>query len=419
MDFVRKHKEWVALVLIFSLHLFLRFYQIESRNPFGFDQVDNAWAAKNIIIDHKFPLLGPFIKGASSGIRLGPLYYYFITSFYWVFNLDPFASGVFAGITSIFTFFVLFYVTQKLFSTRIALLAVFINTVSFSGIFFDRVQWNVNFIPSISLLIFYFLYKVVTGNERYLIFLAIAIGFFFHIHLTAIFFPLIILLALPFFPKTHKTLKYTLIALPFFLIWLVPNAISLLQSKAEQSSQILRYFNTYYHGIHLKRIFQLLGDALIQFEPYFTFSALKSLKFILLPLFFFIYLYESLSRKRLILSYLMLLWFLVPWFVLATYSGEISDYYFSINRFLALIALSYLIFRLFEIKSIILKICIIIFAFYYSLFSLQKFFSSSNIGLDIHSKEVKEAIRNGKVIEFKEGDPDSYLYYIYTRKKDK
>ncbi len=50
--FIKAHKWEVILVLIFLFHLFLRFYQLESKNPFGYDQVNYAWAAKNSIVDH-------------------------------------------------------------------------------------------------------------------------------------------------------------------------------------------------------------------------------------------------------------------------------------------------------------------------------------------------------------------------------
>src|SRR3989338_9037397 len=96
-----KNKFLTVVLMIFILELFLRFYQIDQRSPFGYDQVDNAWAAKNIIIDHSFPLVG-FVAKGNSGIYIGPLYYYLISIVYFIFDLNPISSCVFAGITSIF-----------------------------------------------------------------------------------------------------------------------------------------------------------------------------------------------------------------------------------------------------------------------------------------------------------------------------
>src|SRR6266568_2669914 len=119
--FLWKNRKWIILFLIFGLELFLRFYQIEERNPFGSDQVDNAWAAKNLIVNHRVPLVGMVAKG-NSGFYIGPVYYYLISIVYWLTNLDPIASGIFAGITGIFTFWVIFFVTRKLFSFSTALI---------------------------------------------------------------------------------------------------------------------------------------------------------------------------------------------------------------------------------------------------------------------------------------------------------
>src|SRR3989344_3334081 len=109
LKFIFKNKIFLLVFIIFLAHLFLRFYQIDTRSPFGYDQVDNAWAAMNIIVNHKFPLLGFQAKG-NSGIYIGPIYYYFISIFYFVTNLNPIASGIAAGVTSIFTFLTLFYI---------------------------------------------------------------------------------------------------------------------------------------------------------------------------------------------------------------------------------------------------------------------------------------------------------------------
>lgn len=408
-------KIFILFLLIFSLLLFLRFYELDTRNPFGWDQVDNAWAAKKIIVDHEFPLVGMVAK-QNSGIFIGPFYYYLIAFSYWIFNLNPIASGVFAGAASIFTFLVLFYVTKKIFSVEVGLIAVFINTVAFSGIIFDRVQWPVNFIPAISLVIFYSLYKIIMGKPGYVILLAIALGFSFHIHFTSIYFPIMIFLSVIFFPKTKEMFKYFLIALPIFVVWLIPSIIALLQNQ-QHGSNILQYGNSYYHGFHLRRVLQLVNDAFIQFEHFLTFSILKPLKFILVPLFMFVYLFKSLSKEKVILCYLIGVWFIVPWFVLSTYSGEISDYYFSSNRFIVVIIIAYLLAKIFSLKSWIPKIILSCFLIYYAVFNINNFFSYREGGIYERSKKVIKAIKEGSEIGFHEGVSESYLYYYYMRKK--
>ncbi len=411
-----KNKFFIVTILIFILDIFLRFYNIEGMNPFGYDQVDNAWVAKGLIQDGRWPLVGMVAKG-NSGIFIGPAYYYLISLFYWVFSLDPIASGIFAGFSGIFTFWALFYVAKKIFSYQVAIIAVFINTVAFNGIIFDRIQWPVNFIPGISILIFYFLYKVITGNPKYIIFLSLAIGFSFQIHFTSIFFPIIVILSLPFFPRNKETIKYILISIPLFLIWLVPNVIAQIKQGNSQTSNLSNYLATYYHGFHLRRVMQLVGDGFIQFEHYFYFKILKFLKYLLPPLFIVLYLYKNRSREKVMFCFLMVLWFLIPLLVFSTYKGEISDYYFSVNRFVTLIIISYFFSLIFNIKNIIPKIIIILLLGFYAYFNLIGFFTRNDTTLHDRRINVLEKINKTMRIEYTEGDPESYLYYYYMNKK--
>jgi 4-amino-4-deoxy-L-arabinose transferase-like glycosyltransferase len=410
-----KHKYALILIAIFASEIFLRFYQMDIKNPFGFDQVDNAWAVKKIIVDHTLPLVGMVAKG-NSNIYIGPFYYYMIAAVYWIFNLNPIASGVMAGLTSIFTFWVIFYVAKKMFSMEVALFAVFINTFFLPGIMFDRVQWPVNFIPSISLLIFYVLYRITLGDVKKIIALALLVGFSFSIHFTSIFYPVIIILALPLFPRNRDTMKYILLSLPLFLVCLIPNIIYQLQQKSG-GSNFAAYLHDYYHGFHLTRIRQLTGDALIQFNAYSFMDKFVPLKFIILPVFYLTYLYKSVSRSKIIFCYLVLLWFIVPWFIFAAYSGEISDYYFSINRFIALLIVAYFFGRIWTIKNIIPKLIILLALGYVVFVNVGSFLQYKDNGLAQREKNVLQVINKGGWIYNAAGVPEAYIYYYYMQQK--
>lgn len=411
------NKVLILFTVLLILSVFLRFYQLDTRSRFGWDEVNNAWAAKNIIVNHEFPLIG-FQAKVNSGIYIGPYYYYFAAIAYFFTGLDPIASGIIAGITSIFTFLTLFYISRKLFSVNVALIAVFLNTVSVFAINFDRTQGSVNFMPSVALIIFFSLYKIITGSSKFILLLALAFGFSLHIHVTAIYFPIIVFFLLPFFPRTREMLRYICLSIPIFLFFLFPIVFAFLQNTG-YSSNAINYGYTYFHGLHLKRVMQLANDAFIQFEPYFNYSnVIRNLKFILIPLFMLLYLYKNISKNKLLFCYLVLLWFIIPWLVLSVYSGEISDYYYSANRFIALLIMSYLVSETFRSRNIIVKVTIITILIFYMVFNLQKFFLSTVID-NLKDKEISvlDAIKEGKEIGFYEGVSDSYLYYYYMRKK--
>jgi hypothetical protein len=278
------------------------------------------------------------------------------------------------------------------------------------------VQWPVNLIPPISLLIFYALYKITLGDVKKIIPLALLVGFSFSIHFTSIFYPIIIILTFPLFPRTKETLKYLLLALPLFLIWLVPNVVYQIQQKSGGSS-IAVYLQTYYHGFHLTRVRQLTGDALIQFNAYAFLDKLTPLKFIALPVFFLLYLYKSFKRETLVFCYLVLLWFIVPWIIFTMYSGEISDYYFSISRFIALLIVAYFFARAWMVKNIIPKAVVLAVLIYIGITNFLIYFPHQDNGLKAKEQNVLQAISQGRRIEWQQGVADSYLYYYYMRQK--
>ncbi len=408
---LKKPSFWI-LLLIFAFELFLRTYQINIKFPFGYDQVDNAWAAKNIVFNHWFPLVGMVAK-ENSGVYIGPAYYYFISLFYWLFNLNPAASQVISIVSALFTFFTLYYVVKKLFSTEMAIIAVAINTFNFHTIVFDGIQWPVQILPAVSLIIFYLLYKVLLGEVKKIIPLAIMVGIAFNLHFTAIFFPIIIILSLPLFPRTKETLKYIVFGLPFFIIWLIPNIIYSVTNMTANSTAT-SYFSTYFHGFHLVRMRQIMGDALIQFNPYLLNDRISSFKLILLPFFFVVYLYKSFNSESKKFLYLVFLWFMVPWIIFTTYSGEISDYYFIINRFIVLIILSYFIFRVWNFKYLFAKGLVVITLIVYCYIGVTTYLPYKDEGnFAKREKTAMLAVEQGRRIQFQVGVPESYIYWYY------
>ena len=417
MKHLLKKKELLLIVLIFLAFLFTRFYQLEERSEFRWDQVDNAWAAKDILIDGKLPLVGMVAK-QNTGFFIGPLYYYFITPFYWFFNFDPIASAVIGRMTSVITFVVLYLVTRKIFGTTTALLSIFLYAVSFVVINADAYQWPINFIPIVSLLIFYFLYRVVSGNEKDIIPLAIFTGLSFHLNFTAVFFPIIILLSMPFFPRTKKTLKYLLIGLLFFVLFLVPNILYELQNKGTSTSHMFSYIDSYYHGFHLRRFFQLASLAFIEYKAFFSVLKVEWLGFLVLPLFGISLWFSEIQKKGLVI-FLNLLWILVPWGVFSLYTGEITNYYFSLSVLIVLVSVAFIMATLLESKNLTFRIGAVLLVIVFTYVNINKFFSSGIQGIDYHKEQVKQAIDAGKKINFTQGDPQSFIYYIYKERPER
>ena len=406
----------ILFLFIFFLFIFLRFYEIEGRSQFHIDQVNDAWVVKNFIIDGKIPLLGTPAR-LNSGIFMGPFYYYYLSGFYYLTNLDPVASGIASGVAGVVTLITIFFVARKLFSTKFALIAILIYTVSYAAISADRIQWTVNFLVPVSILMFYALYKVITGSEKYLLLLGIVLGLSFHVHFTSVFYLLIILLSLPFFPRTRTSLKYLAYGIIAFLIIMLPSIIHMTVNRG--GKDLISYLSMLYHGLHLRRVMQLTSDAFIQFEQILFFPQLKILEFFLLPLFGFVFLKEKLSRNRILFIYLAALWFLVPWFILSLYSGEITDYYFLIGRPIVILVLSYFLFRLIAHPLPMLKVMVAVIIIGYAYTNIYKFLTFEQRALAYYKIETIRRVNAGEKIEFFEGSPESYLYYLYKERYER
>jgi hypothetical protein len=209
-------------------------------------------------------------------------------------------------------------------------------------------------------------------------------------------------------------IKYLFLSLPIFFIWLLPAILIFLSKSNHYLSNSVIFSNTYSHGFHLRRFLQLANDAFIEFP---SFQSLKFVRFIFLPAFFLTYYLKNPKRSSIIFFYLISLWILVPWIALSLYSGEITNYYFSLSMPITFIILSYIITSLIELKKLFINFAIFIFGIYFSFVNISAFFNTNFPGLSGSRIYVKSMIRNGKMVPFVGGDPASYLYYFYTRKK--
>jgi 4-amino-4-deoxy-L-arabinose transferase-like glycosyltransferase len=401
----------VILGFIFIAFLILRFMQPETRAVFGWDQVVNSWVVKDMILAGKRPLTGMVAK-MNTGFYIGPAYYYLLAPFYWVFRLDPVANSYFAGTIAVMTFSALFWVTRRLFDRKTVLIALFIYTFSSNVIRFDRIAWPVNLIPLTSLLAFYFLYRVLRNELKFLIPLALTIGFAFHTHFTAVYYVMIVFFSAPLVFRQPGGLIRSFAALPFFLVWLVPNLISETGKGFSATQNMAYYLNTFFHGLHLRRVLQLTNDAFIEFEANLFFRYLKPLN-ILIPAIFSGLLLRSLRPDRKILLFIFTLWFGVPWLVMSLYAGEITNYYFSITRPVAVIVIGYVLSKVFVVKNKLPSVILVIFAVYWSYANILHFLGNTESDLVKNREEAKKAIREDKKIEFVEWEAKSYLYEVY------
>lgn len=405
------------LTILLIGFIFLRFFDLEGRMQFTWDQVSNAWVMKDMIVEGKFPLEGMVAK-LNSGIRIGPAYYYLLFPFYRIFDLDPIASAVFAGFVSLGFAAILFYSVKRIFSTDVALISLAIWAFSSRIIMHDRIAWPVILLPLTAVVVYFSLVRIIRGESRYLVLLAGALGFSLHVHFTAIFLFINAICILPFTVRTRGFWGYAAKSIPVFFIWTIPWVMAQLKMNFTGASGFASYIQTYYHGLHFVRVMQLVPDALLEFGAVIGISWLSQiLIYTVLPLFLFIYYRLHKTREGLLTGLLTALWFIVPLIVFSLYRGEISDYYFTVTRPVAVMIYAYLTVVMAG-RGPMMKIALGLLWGYIFYYNIQTYLTN-NYGNHVPQlrAQVLEAIGKDRRLEFTEGDPKSYLYYYYAEYK--
>src|SRR3989304_6378772 len=234
-------------------------------------------------------------------------------------------------------------------------MSVYIFAVSATSIAFDRIPWPVVLIPVVSLLVFYLLYRAVTFDARALIPLGFVLGFSFHVHFSSVFYIPILLFAVPLLPRTKKTLISGVIGCALAILWFLPVITAGVVQNVGSYHNFFTFIGTYYHGLHLRRIMQLFGDAFIQYETILSGMPIARYGAMILILFGLSYIRRNVRRERVILLYFVSLWFAVPLFTMSLYGGEISSYYFSITRPLVFMSLGYLCWFIYEHSPVLFR----------------------------------------------------------------
>src|SRR5258706_1167643 len=149
-------KSNLILLGIIILAAFLRLYRIRDYLTFLGDEGRDVLVAYNILHGH-LTLLGP--TSSVGGFFLGPIYYYFMAPFLWIFQYDPVGPAVMIAILGIATVWLVYKIGSEFFGTKAGLIASFLYSISPLVISYSRSSWNPNPMPFFTLLTLYFLYK--------------------------------------------------------------------------------------------------------------------------------------------------------------------------------------------------------------------------------------------------------------------
>lgn len=312
------NSKFIPIIILVIVALFFHSYQIRDRYTFDWDQEDDATKVMEMIENFKPRLIGPRVAN-ESGFFVGPFHYYFLTPFYAVLNGNPYAGALAAILVAVFTAVGMYLIFSKIFNSKIAF---------FSALFYAAapsvISWNVMYTPLLSLVILYFCYLLLKGNQKIFPYLIFVYSFSFTTHLVpaSLILPIIITLIVSRF---HPSFKQIILSIILFIIPLLPliifdlkhDFINILSLKNFIFSSKQSFDNPPY--LFLRSFWRSLNPFYLSNPVHIIISRILCI---------FISLFEIVKTKNSKLQLLFLTWFLGPLIILSFYHGNIPEYYY-------------------------------------------------------------------------------------------
>lgn len=188
--FLSKHFDKILIFLILIIAAFYRFYRIEDYMTFLGDEGRDVMIVYKILHGN-LTLLGP--TASVGGFFLGPIYYYFMAPFLWLFNYNPVGPAIMVALFGIATVWLIYKIGKEFFGTSVGLIAAGLYSISPLVVIYSRSSWNPNPVPFFSLLTLYIIYKAVKNNNGKLFALSgFIFGILMQLHYLALFIGVII-----------------------------------------------------------------------------------------------------------------------------------------------------------------------------------------------------------------------------------
>lgn len=169
-------KFW-PIALLITLTFLLRIYNLEKLFYFTYDEEIPAFIGRRLILWHHIPLIG----GATPfGFHLAPYFYWFYSALLLLGKLNPLIWGLGSAIISIITTLLIYKVGLIIGDKKVGITAAILWTFSLLVNIYDRHLWALFWGPLISLLVIYFLFKIISGKAHAIFPLAIIIAIAIH-----------------------------------------------------------------------------------------------------------------------------------------------------------------------------------------------------------------------------------------------
>jgi len=232
-----------TVFIILILGAYLRLYKIGDYLTFLGDEGRDVLVVKRMIVDHDLVFLGP--TASVGGFFLGPMYYYFMAPFLYLYKLDPVGPAVMVALFGVLTIYLVYYVGKKMFHTGVGVIASLLYALSPVVIAYSRSSWNPNLVPFFSLLLILFLWRFYTNKRiQDLVVIGIIWGFGIQFHYLFSFLILFSLLWILFIRRSIHVVKDIIILGFSSLIPLLPFVLFEIRHGFPNTRSLINFFAT-------------------------------------------------------------------------------------------------------------------------------------------------------------------------------
>lgn len=177
---------YMPIISILLIGAYLRLYKISEYLTFLGDEGRDVLVVKRMIVDGKWTLLGP--TASVGGFFMGPIYYYFMLPFLWLWKLDPVGPAIMVALFGIVTIYCIYRIGERMFGNHVGLVASSLYALSPIVISFSRSSWNPNIVPFFSTLLFYLCWYIIEKKAyKQLFWVGLILGIGIQLHYTFLF----------------------------------------------------------------------------------------------------------------------------------------------------------------------------------------------------------------------------------------
>lgn len=151
----------ISLLIIFGA--LSRFLRTKDLLFFMVDEDIGSFIVKRILIDKRLILIGGDIPG---GLHTGPAFYYLSALIMFFSKMNPVGQGIFASLVNVLTIPIIYFVGQKIFSSKtIGLFAAVIYSLSTLIVIHNRTFNTLTLAPLLSLLVYFSLFQIIKKKK--------------------------------------------------------------------------------------------------------------------------------------------------------------------------------------------------------------------------------------------------------------